>query len=37
MSSEISLFLLMVAPVLSLLSAYASIELFRNVAQWFNF
>lgn len=36
MSSELGLFVLMLAPVLSLLSAYASFELLRNIAQWLN-
>lgn len=36
MSSELGLFVLMIAPVLSLLSAYASFELLRNVGQWLN-
>lgn len=36
MSSELGLFVLMIAPVLSLLSAYASFELLRNLGQWLN-
>ncbi len=36
MSSELGLFVLMLAPVLSLFSAYGSFELLRNIAQWLN-
>jgi len=36
MSSELGLLALMLAPVVSLLSAYASVELLRNVGQWLN-
>lgn len=35
MSSEMGLFALMLAPVLSVISAYLTFEMFSLLAQWF--
>lgn len=36
MSSELGLFALMLAPVVSMISAYCSVQVFKAMGGWFN-